>query len=231
MNRPENPLLESLSALMDGETQDFETRRVLREMEFDDTLVSKWRRYHLASGLMQGEKLAPSLDYVSGIRDALAVEPLHGGGALRRMAAPAGRFAIAASVAALAVLGVQHFNPTGFDQNESLQEQHLVTATRASDNRVDQQPEGPALQFPSGYQPAFQARTVSVGNNNRVSNYGSMPVLEVEQQPEPMYSEAELRAYLGEMIFQHSNNAALNNNQGAMPFARIGSARSDSNAE
>ena len=52
-------LKQSLSAVMDGEADEFETRRVLDEIQRDDALREMWERYHMVSSAMRGETLAP----------------------------------------------------------------------------------------------------------------------------------------------------------------------------
>ncbi len=48
-------LKESLSAVIDGEADEFELRRVLDEMNRDELLASSWERYHLIGATMRGE--------------------------------------------------------------------------------------------------------------------------------------------------------------------------------
>ena len=48
-------LKESLSAVMDGEADEFEIRRVLNEAADDSELRGMWERYHLVSSVMRGE--------------------------------------------------------------------------------------------------------------------------------------------------------------------------------
>ncbi len=51
-------LRESMSAVIDGEADEFEVRRVLDEVEHDDELREKWHRYHLLGAVLRGESLA-----------------------------------------------------------------------------------------------------------------------------------------------------------------------------
>jgi len=53
-------LKESLSAVMDGEADDFEMRRALDEASNDPTLRGVWERYHLVRSVMRGEGRAPA---------------------------------------------------------------------------------------------------------------------------------------------------------------------------
>lgn len=48
-------LKESLSAVMDGEADEFEIRRVLNEAATDPELRGVWERYHLVRSVMRGE--------------------------------------------------------------------------------------------------------------------------------------------------------------------------------
>jgi sigma-E factor negative regulatory protein RseA len=48
-------LKESLSAVMDGEADEFEIRRVLNEAAEDSELRGVWKRYHLVGSVMRGE--------------------------------------------------------------------------------------------------------------------------------------------------------------------------------
>ncbi len=48
-------LKESLSAVMDGEADEFEIRRVLNEAANDAELRGVWERYHLVRSVMRGE--------------------------------------------------------------------------------------------------------------------------------------------------------------------------------
>jgi sigma-E factor negative regulatory protein RseA len=48
-------LKESLSAVIDGEADEFEIRRVLDEATADEALRGVWERYHLVSSVLRGE--------------------------------------------------------------------------------------------------------------------------------------------------------------------------------
>lgn len=51
-------LKESLSAVIDGEADEFELRRVFDEAARNDELTDTWHRYHLISTIMRGEDVA-----------------------------------------------------------------------------------------------------------------------------------------------------------------------------
>ena len=61
---------ESLSALMDGEADELEVRRILNQLDKDDELRGKWKNYHLMGSLMREESF-DSIDLTQGINQAL----------------------------------------------------------------------------------------------------------------------------------------------------------------
>ncbi|CAG9000484.1 MAG: Anti-sigma-E factor RseA [Candidatus Celerinatantimonas neptuna] len=115
---------EQISALMDSELQD---EKVLESFIADDMTHNRWQRYHLIGDVMRGD--APqmlNLDLSAGIAQALENEPAHemsGDNDISRMRKanrpvpqwlkPLGQYAIAASVAVIAILGVQHYQGVG----------------------------------------------------------------------------------------------------------------------
>jgi sigma-E factor negative regulatory protein RseA len=208
-------LEQSLSALMDGEATEMETHRLLKAVAEDQQLRDRWKRYHMASATIKGDAITTSVDYSAAISAAIDQEPAHRQSGMAVFAGSAGRFAIAASVALVAVFGVQQLN-SPIDSDSQLSE--FAGVETPAENT------GPAIQFPSGFQPIINARTVSAGGNNK-SSQRIIPTLEVQQQIQQQikqqYSEAELRAYLNNVMTKHSSHAALNSNQGMLPFARL----------
>ena len=203
---------QSLSALMDGEATDIELHRLLKEVSEGSELRDKWKRYHMVSSAIKGDAAIASIDYSAAISAAIDEEPAHRQGGFAVFAGSAGRFAIAASVALVAVFGVQQLN--------SPLDSIAPVSEFAGVEQVNKENTGPAIQFPSGFQPIINARTVSAGGNNKNSQFVT-PVIEVRQQVERNYSEAQLRAYMNDVMAKHSNHAALNSNQGMLPFARL----------
>ncbi|MDN6296765.1 MAG: sigma-E factor negative regulatory protein [Halomonas sp.] len=67
---------ESLSALMDGESEELELRRVLKALPDDGDAADTWRRYHLARSLMQRDHgVDTRVDMSAGIMARLSDEP------------------------------------------------------------------------------------------------------------------------------------------------------------
>ncbi len=125
-------LRESVSALMDDEAGELETRRVLSEIRKDDELRNTWKRYHLVSLAIKGQLgEAPRLDVSKGVAQAIADEhPEMGAAGMRRTSWPrvlraATGVAVAASVAFLAVFGALQFNqPDGGNGPSTVAQQH-----------------------------------------------------------------------------------------------------------
>lgn len=167
---------ESLSALMDGETEEFETRRLLQQLPGDAELGQTWRRYHLARSLLKGEALAGcETDLSARIATALEHEPAHdapteasrqsasavsgrrsGFSGLRRTIAS---MAVAASVTAIVIFGANSFAP-------GLGEQPVVAQSTGGAAPSMQTPVSPDLvrtQYGSG--PAVVRSAGSVTDN------------------------------------------------------------------
>jgi len=100
--------LETLSALMDGETQELELRRLLGSIDADPALRERWRRQQMVSDIMSNRPLTHSDMDVSGrVSDALSAKP-----SVSRN--PIWSVAVAASVTlAVAMGGQQLLLPTG----------------------------------------------------------------------------------------------------------------------
>ncbi len=102
-------LKQSLSALMDNESDEFETRRTLAQL--DDESAGVWSRYQLASSALKGEKPDGKLDLSAGVMAALESEPTPK--ALyrprRHYWKPFASVAVAASVTAMVIFGAQSF--------------------------------------------------------------------------------------------------------------------------
>lgn len=117
-------LRESLSAVMDGEADEFELRRVLNEIEQDPELKALWDRYHEASAVFKREYAIGSGQLRDRVWEAL------GGGRMNDQEAadtdmddpdveavsrrpwwgPATGFAVAATVALAVVVGTDVFD-------------------------------------------------------------------------------------------------------------------------
>jgi len=203
MSQYDEYLGESLSALMDGEASDLDTRRVLKELALEDSqnamlMRDKWRRYQSVSSVMKGDVVC-KVDYSADITRAIAEEAIFKVNPLVKILSSSGRLAIAASVALVAVLGVQQFNlpaestdqAAGFAYIDETSVEGLV---------------GPANQLPAGWTMSeeLQVRTVSADS--------------VEKD---IYSEEDARAYLAYVLAKHASKAPYVRSQGMLPYARM----------
>lgn len=112
MNQQHN---EMLSALFDGETNDFETRRLLQELNADD--IAQWNRFQLLRDSARKTLGECNLDIsvVSQVASLLQDEPAHSAGVQVSTSKgdwkkPLIGFATAASIGFVAVLGILQIN-------------------------------------------------------------------------------------------------------------------------
>lgn len=103
---------ESVSAVMDGEADELELRRVLAAADEDPALRERWARYQLARSVMHKQTVVPGLDLSSAVSAAIAAEDSP---APARQSASSGwrqlgRLAVAASVTLAVLAGVRFYN-------------------------------------------------------------------------------------------------------------------------
>lgn len=93
---------EKLSALVDNELDELETRRLLTALAADETLRATWGRYHLIGAALRRESVAP-VSIAARVAARLGEAP----SVTRPFTRIAGQLALAASVAAVALVGAQ----------------------------------------------------------------------------------------------------------------------------
>ncbi|QDD91414.1 sigma-E factor negative regulatory protein [Pseudomonas oryzihabitans] len=168
-------LLESLSAVMDNEADEFETRRVLSEVSKDPELRATWSRYAMVSAVIRGEPMMPNLDIAKGVtstleRDDVAAAPVAAAvaPAAKSRWASLGRVAVAASVTFAVLAGVRMYNQSDVaTQGLAQQAPSQLTAPQparspavlasfseestkaAADNKVDQSAAGVKQETPA----------------------------------------------------------------------------------
>ncbi len=98
---------EKLSALMDNELDELETRRLLASLGEDAAARATWERYHAIRAVLRREALpAGGRDIARRVSESLATQPGQTRGQLP-LARLAGQLALAASVAGIAILGAR----------------------------------------------------------------------------------------------------------------------------
>ncbi|MBY4676781.1 MucB/RseB C-terminal domain-containing protein [Marinobacterium arenosum] len=147
--------VESLSAVMDGEASEFELRRTLEQLEQSPEIGEQWRRFHVARNALRGEPIqGVGVDISAGVMAAVEAEaPLEVDPAPREQAPasderrlhnrflkPLTSMAVAASVTAMVILGVQNLGQQSPAQLADSRPQYtLPSATGGNDSLMPAQ--------------------------------------------------------------------------------------------
>ena len=113
---------ENLSCLIDGELDRRGRKFLLRRLSGDAEMKSCWNRMHTVRACMHGERLARG-DLVARVAEALDGESAPQRSLAARLVRPVAGGAIAASVAVMAIVGI----------NASMLEQQAVNATASEE--------------------------------------------------------------------------------------------------
>lgn len=186
-------LQESLSALMDNETDELELRRVLA-VSGESEVRATWARYQVARAVMHKELLEPRLDLAAAVSAALADEPVPAVSQPRLPWRGLGRLAVAASVTVAVLAGVRMYN-----QDE------LATTQLAQRDAL------PMLQARPLQGPAVLA--------GYTTNSVVVPQGQGATDAQQRWQQQHLPAY----VRQHAQQAAFIGTQSALPYARAAS--------
>ena len=189
-------LQESLSALMDNETDELELRRVLAASG-EGEVRATWARYQVARAVMHKELLEPRLDLAAAVSAALADEPALTPRKSRMPWGGLGRLAVAASVTVAVLAGVRMYNQDDLAATQLAQRDAL-----------------PLLQARPLQGPAVLAGYTT----NSVVVPQGQSVTEAQQR----WQQQHLPAY----VRQHAQQAAFIGTQSALPYARAASLES-----
>lgn len=226
---PSSNLAETLSALMDNQVSELEFQRLLKATQDDAELKAAWNRYHLARSVLKKDSIQPApIDFAARVSAALQDETefkiqtnnAQSSGksatavvSLTNWWANVGRVAVAASVAAAVIVGVQQF------QNQEPGQQGEFVA--AVDKPTIIQPQ-PTVNLPSGINaPELTARTVAVQSGFETRPHQNRRVVFVPRQSAQDINPDEISTYVNELMEVHSDNAARNSGQGVLPFTRV----------
>ena len=191
-------LRESVSALVDGEADELELRRLLAS---DDEVVrTAWRDFHVVRDSISGVDMRfAQFDISQRVQAALAGEIISAPSLTARWWRPVASFAVAASVATVVAVGARHFNSDiGGEAIAQTPTVSPVVASSMAAGRV----------YPAPMQP--------VVGNVPVSATMTSPLQPVSLDPDQL-AQQRLQQYL----LRHSERAALNNGQGVITFARV----------
>lgn len=186
-------LQESLSALMDNETDELELRRVLAASG-ESEVRATWARYQVARAVMHKELLEPRLDLAAAVSAALADEPVPAVSQPRLPWRELGRLAVAASVTVAVLAGVRMYN-----------QDDLATTQLAQRDAL------PLLQARPLQGPAVLA--------GYTTNSVVVPQGQGATDAQQRWQQQHLPAY----VRQHAQQAAFIGTQSALPYARAAS--------
>lgn len=193
-------LRESVSALMDGEAGELELRRLLTNAD-DAAVRASWQRYHRLQVAVKGESTA-FLDWDISERVSSAIgddTKFSRVNAPRfKWLQPLAGFAVAASVTAVVVLSAGNLNPGA----SSVEPGQAALLSRVF--------------------PATAGVTVNAElNSTRVAARSYPVMVPASDLKANEQADEEARKRLEQYLFRHTENAALNNGQGMIPFARV----------
>ena len=192
---------ESISALVDGEADDLELRRLLASAD-SEGVRGTWRDYHLQRDMLAGVDMAfAHIDISQRVQAALADEAQPAVAAGSRWWRPLASVAVAASVATVVVIGARGFNATS-DSSAVAQTQPAFNSNRNF-----------AAPSPLINAPVAGNVPVSAQFNALVPANG---VQQVALDPDQL-AQQRLQQYL----LRHTERAALNNGQGVINFAKV----------
>ncbi len=239
--KPNDQLLESMSALVDDQASELEVRRILKSAESDPDVLEKWRRYNLIGSLLRKEQdtgFVERAGFVSSISAMVDSEPdvyptvtqkdengSNGGQAINSVAVSGqrsavwelvGKTSIAASFAAAVIVSANFYRlGSGAQEPVSLDSPSLALSNEPATGVEIVNPE-----VPTGFQlPTLEARTVSQ-SNSPASYFDDSRRLVVLPQADDL-TDGATQEMLNQMLIYHAERASVNGGLGMMPFARV----------
>jgi sigma-E factor negative regulatory protein RseA len=201
IEKNQTELLESLSALSDGEASDIEVRRILKDEDHAELLREQWSDHQRIGSLLRGDHYT-GVDISSAVRETVAEEarPSKAG----RFWKPASQFAVAASVAGLALLGVNQYQ--------------LAQQSSSSQNQTVAEIESVELQDTSEFTAPFGFEVPP--QTSLVSTNPELPHIPEEMRTRVSFDERALYDHVNQSIQMHSENAS-EANQDVYPLLRV----------
>lgn len=222
-DRKTGGLVETLSAMMDDETTELEFHRVNKALSEDPELRQTWRRYHLGRSVMRGEVAATMSDLSGRISEAVAREASHNiagvvpgrdqsraGASFAKPAGPLRKFAVAASVAVVAVFGAIQYQSGAFNGgSDGLPgSASLADATHDATHIESATATTAAPQLLSGYTlPRANLRTASTAPVQRISQ--SHKSAYIGYDASDLETDRQISNYLQRLMREHAEREAL----------------------
>lgn len=192
----ESKLRESISALVDGEADELELRRVLASAD-GQGLRDMWRDFHLQRDMLAGVDMQfAHIDISQRVQAQLVDENLPVVAVGARWWRPLASVAVAASVATVVVMGARGLNSPN------------------SQNAVAQSAISEAGVFPVSGSFSLPASNVAVS-----AAMLSSPA--AFAQPAALDPDQLARQRLQQYLLRHTERAALNNGQGVISFSKV----------
>ena len=199
-DKPEEQLLESLSALVDGEASELELRRLLKHQQSADGLDRHWSGYQTIGHAAKREPQM-GIDISSAVSAAIANESkptVDSGTSTKRFFKPLSQLAVAASVTGLALFGINQYQIAQTDVSDN--------ATIAEVESIDAEIESTDKQINSDFAPPagfeIYPQTSLVSTNSEVKNISE------EVRTQIQFDEEALSDHLNESVEQHSQDAS-----------------------
>jgi sigma-E factor negative regulatory protein RseA len=205
---------ESLSALVDGETDELEVRRVMKRIDQNPEILQTWRRYQLIGSVLRNEP-ASTVDLSRGIMQALDGEPMDD---VVVPTSAAGHVAESTSVS--------NGKSSRWNWLASGAVAASVTLAVLVGVRVTSELQTPAVggQALSAVTPNYTAEPSDAIAEALVSAepMSSTAISVAESQPQAdSETLREAQNVLKEYVLQHTEHASLNTASGMMPYARV----------
>ena len=202
MSQVNGPLREMISAVVDGEASEFEYRRVLESVD-DPGVTALLGRHYTVRALARGEAqaLCPPALTASILAAVAAQAPATAAAPRWRM--PVGGVAVAASVCMAAVFGLRALAP----EPAGMPQASMVASSGGASLGE--------LGRPGGLPVPVTGPAVPVGFGSAVPAPGG-GLQHAGASPDQL-AEQRLRLFM----VDHVQNAALNTNQGMLPYARV----------
>lgn len=183
-----------LSALSDGEATELELRRIFKGEESFESMREQWSDYQAIGSMLRGEA-SKGVDISAAVSAAIKNEAQQSASqfsAPNRFFKPLGQIAIAASVAAFAIFGIQQYQLSQVESGPASGIAEVETLTPSEANE---------FAAPIGFEVRPQTSVVS-SSNQEVTNISDNVQLQIQFDEEALYE------HVNESILEHSQGAA-----------------------
>ena len=198
MSVDDNYQKETLSAVFDGEAEEIEIRRVLKEFSSNSSLRDKWRRYEMTSASINKYLPNKVIDFSPAISSAIHLEKTFGKKSVSEyLIKPLGRFAVAASVATVALLGMQEYKKNTSEHSSAFVKTENIQLNLGSTNLRT------SAEF--GIPPTM-ARNVAISNHSQKKSMPSNEILFQSKKTNGNLTREQVQRYLDGLLHSYNQN-------------------------